>query len=89
MTEAPGLQPVTVDSDRLVGQRLPDEAWNDHAIRRALTRTDSVEESCDDGRQTALLVIQVRKNLVDRFGDGVGPTPHLRRAENPISILGK
>ena len=67
MAKAAGLGAVAEHSNRLTGEGLADQAWYNHAIRRALTWSDRIEQPNHNRREVTLPVIGVGEHLVDRL----------------------
>ena len=87
MGEAAHLLAVVVHDQRSPHQSLVDKARHDHAVTPNLARTDHVEESAHNDRQTRTLVITEREILVKGLAAGVNPAALGRRPQQQVILL--
>src|SRR5262249_50874555 len=71
--EAARLLAIAEHQNRLVAQRTGDHVGNHHAVGAGLARTAGVEAAYRDDRELTLLVVRLRKALIDSLAARVGP----------------
>src|ERR1035437_6138164 len=71
----------------LAGERLPDEARDNHAVAAGLARADGVEQPDYDRLQTVFHRIQVGEGLVERLGLSIGPAVLQRRPDVAVVVF--
>ena len=88
-SEAPSLEAVPEDRNRLRRQGLANESGHDHAILAGLSRPDRIEQPNDDGGQFFLTPVGHGQKLVNRLRAGVTPTAFVRRADQQVVFFSK
>src|SRR4051794_9885245 len=85
--EAAALRPVAVDREVVAGQRLLDEARQDHSVLARLARPDGVEEPDDNVLGAVVLVVAEREDLAEGLRGRVAPARRGGGTENALGLL--